>query len=222
MTLNITVVTDQGIYQSADMRMFDSTIGRLSDECEHVTPQIIRCRTWHATICFAGVGRTHDVAVGPWLAEQLRSIEPNQRLPALIDRLLGADSWLSGVAMDRSALTFTVGAFVEERPVYLLVTNQEDLSRERSDPPARRLSVFEARPTSARTYVSGRKSAIFREMRWRLRCAGKGAEGIDGVFTALVKANAAAARRIRTVSPMCFTSYISSAGDVSKVVPGEA
>jgi hypothetical protein len=221
MTLNITVITDQGIYQSADLRTFDCTIGRLSDECERVKPQIIRCHTWHATICFAGVGKTPDVAVGAWLAGQLRCVEFDQGLPALIDRLLGAESWLSRVAVDRSALTFTIGAFVKGRPAYLLVTNQEDLSRERPDAPARRLSVFEARPTSARTFVSGRKSAIFRATRWRLRCAGKGAEGIDGVFTALVQANAAAARRIRSVSPLCFTSYISIAGDVCQVVPGE-
>jgi hypothetical protein len=221
-TLNITVVTDQGIYQSADLRMFDSTVGRLSDECERVRPQIIRCRAWHATICFAGVGKTPDVTVGPWLAEQLSCIEFNQGLPALIDRLLGAESWLSRVAVERSALTFTIGAFVEGCPAYLLVTNQEDLSRERADPPTRRLSVFEARPTSARTFVSGRKSAIIRERRWRLRCAAKGSESIEGVFTALVQANAAAARRIRSVSPLCFTSYVSSAGDVCQVVPGES
>lgn len=157
--------------------------------------------------------------VDRWLAEQLEAIALVDPLQVLIDRLLTADSWLAQVSPDRGRLTFTIGAIVEEKPIYILVTNQEDLSRHDRTSAAlrKRLSVFEMRPTTARTFISGQKATVYREIRWRLRCAAQHDDNIERVFDTLVKENLSAARRNPMVSPRCRMSFISFAGDLSKV-----
>ena len=86
MTLNITVATPRCIYQSADYRLLDSTSGQLTDfDIQKIV--LTNNFRWTATICFAGVGRTHRVDVGTWLAERIAIIQPDDPLERLFEEL---------------------------------------------------------------------------------------------------------------------------------------
>src|SRR5919108_4823755 len=107
MTLNITVVTRRCIYQSADYRLKDWTTGQLSDfETQKIV--LVNAFRWNATVCFAGVGRTHSLNVGEWLAECVTAIQFNDPFDRLLDELLKAKSWLSTVPPPYDRHSFSV------------------------------------------------------------------------------------------------------------------
>jgi len=67
MTLNITVTTDRCMYQSADYRLLNLTTKKAFDfETQKIIP--VNAFGWNATVCFAGVGRTHNIDVSEWLS----------------------------------------------------------------------------------------------------------------------------------------------------------
>jgi hypothetical protein len=125
MTLNITVATPRCIFQSADYRLLDWATGQLTDfETEKIVLLTNNFR-WNATICFAGVGRTHRVDVGNWLARCVAAIQPDDPLERLLGQLQTADEWLAEVPPPQNRHSFSVGAFVGGRPVFALVSNFE-------------------------------------------------------------------------------------------------
>ncbi len=63
MTLNITVATDQRIYQCADYRFTDVVTGRHYDDARNQKLFVAAGYMWLATVCFNGVGRTATVEV---------------------------------------------------------------------------------------------------------------------------------------------------------------
>src|SRR5262245_6579257 len=108
MTLNITVVTPRCIFQSVDFRVTDIRTGKWVDfETQKLT--LVNAFRWSATVCFSGVGRTHQLNVGEWLAERVAAIDPAGTFEDLIDELLKADAWLASVQAPHNRHSFSVG-----------------------------------------------------------------------------------------------------------------
>ena len=159
MTLNLTVTTPRCIYQSADFRLRDWTTGDLRDfETQKIV--LVTKSRWTATVCFAGVGRTHKVNVGDWLAERIAAIESDDPFERLLDELLTANVWLSGASIPDKRHSFSVGAFVGVEPVFALVSNFETLAEPPAPSARSQLTVSQMRPSEPKTFVAGQQQEV--------------------------------------------------------------
>jgi Tetratricopeptide repeat len=218
MTLNITVVTHRCIYQSADYRLKDWTTGKFFDfETQKII--LVNGSSWNATVCFAGVGRTHSLDVGEWLAERVAAIQFNDPFDRLIDELLTAESWLLTVPpLHDSRHSFSVGAFIGSEPVFVLISNfQQPFDPDDAPTASAHLSVYRMRPTKPTTYVSGSgKLVVTRPVRRRLEQLAARDPEPQRMYSALAEVNRAAADRKEvknTVSRACFTTHVRLTGD---------
>jgi Flp pilus assembly protein TadD len=212
MTLNLTVTTPSCIYQSADYRLTNT---KTRERCDFKTQKIVlvNASRWNATVCFAGVGRTHNLDVGEWLAERVAAIQFHDPFERLLDELLKAKSWLSTVPPPDDRHSFSVGAFVGSEPVFVLVSNFEQPFGTVSPTASANLSAYQLRPTKPTTYVSGARSAVTRAERRQLeRLAARDPEP-QRMYSALARANHAAADRSNGVSQGCFTAHVRLTGD---------
>ena len=80
MTLNITVTTDRCIYQSADYRLYDANAHTVKDFWAHQKIFLVTAATWHASVCFNGVGKFNLLYVSEWLGERLAQTEDPRSL----------------------------------------------------------------------------------------------------------------------------------------------
>jgi Flp pilus assembly protein TadD len=212
MTLNLTVTTRRCIYQSADYRLLDLRTGKL---CDFETQKIVIVNTfrWSATVCFAGVGRAHNLDVSEWLADRVTSIQPDDPFERLLDELLKANDWLSTVSAPHNRHSFSVGAFVGSEPVFALVSNFEQPSGLAAATASASLSVFMVRPTKPRTFVAGQKQAVTRSERRRLAALAARDPDSQRMYSALADVNRDAATRTTLVSPACFTAHVRLTGE---------
>lgn len=97
MTLNITITTKRRIYQCADFRLTDFRTGETRDFGANQKIHLVSRAGWHALVCFFGVGSTPGFLVGDWLAKQLGSIQYQDTLDVLLQKLREADAWLRSI-----------------------------------------------------------------------------------------------------------------------------
>jgi len=212
MTLNITVTTRRCIYQSADYRLMDLKTGKTFDfKTQKIV--LVNAYKWTATVCFAGVGRTHRLDVGEWLAERVAAIQPNDPFARLLDELLTADKWLSVVSAPDNRHSFSVGAFVGSEPMFALVSNFEQPSGLAARTASAKLSVFKLRPTKPNTFVSGQKQAVSRAARRRLAALAARDPDPQRMHSALAEVNRDVALLTELVSPACFTAHVRLTGE---------
>lgn len=212
MTLNITVATRRCIYQSADYRLLDLRTGTTTDfDTQKIV--LINAFTWSAIVCFAGVGRTHELDVGEWLAERVGAIQANDSFARLFEELLKANDWLSAVPAPHNRHSFSVGAFVGSDPVFALVSNFEQPSGLSAPTASPSLSVFEVRPTKPKTFVSGQKQAVSRPARRRLTALAARDLEPQRMYSALAEVNRDVAMQTPLVSPACFTAHVRLTGE---------
>ena len=219
MTLNITVATPRCIYQCADYRLLDWTTGQLTD---FDTQKIVLTNNsrWTATICFAGVGRTHRVDVGQWLAEVVAGIQSDDPFERLLERLQSADEWLAEVPPPRNRHSFSVGAFVGGQAHFALVSNFETINAPPLSVARGRLSVSLLRPGIASTFVSGDVGALSRPERRQLSKLVAADPKPQRVYEAMASLNRAASGRSQLISPACFTTHVRLTGEGGGTVHG--
>jgi Flp pilus assembly protein TadD len=211
MTLNLTVTTPRCIYQSADYRLLDWTTGKLSDfETQKIV--LVNRFHWTASVCFAGVGRTHKVNVGEWLAEHIAAIRHDDPFERLLNELLTADEWLSDVSAPNNRHTFSVGAFVGIEPVFALVSNFETLSGPPAATANARLSVSELRPAEPRTFVAGQAQAVSPLQRQRLAALAAEDPDPQEMYAAMAEVNRFVAAQNDRISKACFTTHLNLTG----------
>jgi len=212
LTLNLTVTTYRCIYQSADYRLTDLQTGATTDfETQKII--LVNAFRWSATVCFAGVGRTHDVDVSDWLADRVGSIQPDDPFDRLLDELLKANEWLPTVPRPHNRHSFSVGAYVGSEPIFALVSNFEQPSGLAAATASASLSVFKVRPTKPRTFVAGQKRAVTRPERRRLAALAARDPDPQRMYSALSEVNRGAAARTTLVSPACFTAHVRLTGE---------
>ncbi len=208
MTLNITVVTNRRIFQSADYRLTTASGG-----CEDFrTRKILLIARWHwyATVCFSGVGRTETTDMSVWLAERIDEIGPRDPFERLLDQLVSAETVLSTVADKRHS--FSVGAFVNYSPLFVLVSNFERPGYKQVSTATSGFSVYERQPPFV--MVSGQRALSRADQRHLLNLARRATE-TDEIFLELAAANRKAAVSNKYISPECFTTQLTSTGTAS-------
>lgn len=212
MTLNITVLTSNGIYQSADYRLTDLQTNKTIDfQTQKIF--VVNAFYWSATVCFTGVGRTDKMEVHEWLSDQLGLIEKDDPFERLIDELLKADNWLSRVQPPHNKHSFSVGAFLGIEPVFVLISNFEEPSGQQHTRASKQLSVFKVRVNGPKVIVPGQKLAVTRLERKRLRALAAQNPTPEQMHSLLAEVNRNAAMRVKNISPACFTTCLQITGD---------
>jgi Tfp pilus assembly protein PilF len=212
MTLNITVVTEKRIYQSADYRLTDLLTGRKYDDARNQKIFVAAGDMWLATVCFNGVGRTADFEVSPWLSDVCSSTTREESLDAFLARLQSADSWLSNAAPRNRRHSFIVAGFAGRTAIISLVSNYERFDRPPAVDGARRLTIHQLRPSRPQAFISGQRKRDRWPRRRALAALAQETTDVERVFTALARANREVAKHNEFVSPSCFTTYVQRTG----------
>src|SRR5579871_1559460 len=127
MTLNITVVTGESAYQSADFQLWDvnKNIARAYPSQKSV---IAQGSGWTALIAFAGIGSVDRLDVGNWLARVVNGITRDASFEDLLQSLKRAESWLRAIPSSfDSRHTFSIAGFIGVQPVMAMVSNFQSL-----------------------------------------------------------------------------------------------
>jgi Tfp pilus assembly protein PilF len=218
-SLNITVVSREIIYQSGDFRLSDRRGKPLILEAQKQIP--ITRFGWSAVVAFVGVGSVDNLKVANWLIERIAAIPQSADFDALIAVLLSADEWLKRVELKWRFHTFSVGAFVGHHPLFAMVSNFEAVHTMPSRVVRPRLRATYLRPRRERVLVTGRPATVSRLERQSLVGLLRASETPEAVMNALARVNAAAHTRDRNaISPHCFTSYVRHTGEGGGMIHG--
>jgi Flp pilus assembly protein TadD len=219
LTLIITHLTRRRIFQSGDFRLTDPRTGDIFDY--KAQKQIIVQRFgWTALIGFCGVAHTGREPVPEWIVRQLQAIPQDGSFKQLLRRLRAAEVWLAGFNPRFRPLTFSIGAFVDFRPTFVLMSNFEAIG----EPPRRlpvdypaALRVGTLTPRRSQLLLSGRPNAVSRnDRRWLLRvlpCSSP-----EQGYAALAEVNRRASVADPGVGAACFTSHVMALGDMGGTV----
>jgi hypothetical protein len=131
-TLIITYVSPRRIFQCGDFRL---TGGARTIDYRAQKQIIVQRFRWTALVGFCGAAHTGKEYVPVWIVDRLRETRPNAPFEELVDGLASAESWLRKKPGMHRALSFSIGAFVDHEPLFVLISNFEFLDR----PPASRL-----------------------------------------------------------------------------------
>ncbi len=218
-SLNITVVSREVIYQAGDFRLSDRRGKPLTLEAQKQIP--ITRFGWSAVVAFVGVGSVDSLKVSDWLTERTGAIPNSASFDALIAVLLSADEWLKRVELKHRFHTFSVGAFVGHRPLFAMISNFEAVHALPSRVVRPRLRATYLRPRRGRVLVTGRPAAVLRLERQSLIGLLRAKAAPEDVMNALARVNVTAHTRDRNaISPHCFTSFVRHTGEGGGMIHG--
>jgi hypothetical protein len=214
MTLNITVVARDIVYQCSDFRLssYDGRAGKYVPLDRYSQKQVfITTFDWTATVTFTGIGLTPRVDVADWLSQFAAECSPDAQLSDLSQYLLSGESWLSTVRTDDKRHTFVAAGFIGDRPFLMVVSNYQDVYGVSQARAGAKLQATYAYPTSVKpsVLVTGRSEAVSKETRLELRRRVRAAAARGVMHDYLAEINAAVALSPKaegTVSPECFTA----------------
>jgi hypothetical protein len=212
MTLNITVLTPEAIYQSADFRLTNADTHALITDASRKLISL-QYSDWDGLVTYTGVGRWQGRDVSQWIADWVSGVDdatPDwmaNRIAERGDQLLDEVCARTG---SRFRHTFALAAFVNGRVRGYLISNFEN---GRSRPRAgadRRLHVTPlvlSTHRRSRAVVTGASNAVTRLQRRQLeRIAAAHPGDGDRIRRALERINAAASQTPQAgglISPEC-------------------
>ncbi|MBI3750549.1 MAG: hypothetical protein HY263_02680, partial [Chloroflexi bacterium] len=211
MTLTISLVTPDTLYQSSDFCLTDPITGEPIIDRGHKSAHVTHF-DWAALVAFAGIARTTQVDVSTWLGDQILSLSREATVATLISRLSAAGEWLRPLPLEHRAITFSVLAFERGQPSLTIVTNVDRLSGIHDPMPSRDLRVETTRPSRPKVFVTGYVNPFPRQGRRQLEhLSGKSP---DRVSRALAEVNARASDALlgKFVSRSCAVSYLERSG----------
>jgi hypothetical protein len=173
MTLNITLLTERAIYQSADFRLTNADTGKIITDAsiKLVTLQYFQ---WDGFVTYTGVGRWHGRDVSDWLVRWLTGLEnasPQDVARRRIkERATGLLNEIERLTRRRPKHTFALAAFCHNRPHVWVISNFENCAGRSSPRPSSEFSIdvkqLAAKPIAVVTGWG--KKAVSREARRRL------------------------------------------------------
>ena len=220
MTLTISIVTPRTIYQCADFRLLHWGSNQLFDfDTQKVV--LASARDWTATICFAGVGRTPTVDVSTWLAERIATLDDDGTFDTLLAELAAANVWLGPLPADRRRHSFSVGAFVQGKPTFALVSNFEALDGSRRNTASSGLTIERRSVVKPFLFLSGQTDAVLPFERKQLVRVAQKRKEVREVYDLMGRVNRLAANRSRLVSPNCFMTHVNLTGKAGGQLYGD-
>jgi hypothetical protein len=217
MTLLITVVSRQGLWQASDHRLTRDGDAVDDASMKHVR---IQAEDGKALIAYAGIGRVRDTHISDWVRKVLRGasrpIEDHLAvLKAAADREL-----IPWCRRHNGAHVFSVAAFKNNRPVWYVITNARRRGPGDSFHVLRgdlendgRLIHAEGTGIAALSKIASSPDLIHGIIRRRKTKASLGSE-ISGVLATLIRQASQAVESNNTVSPKSVVSYLKSPADV--------
>jgi hypothetical protein len=122
MTLNLTIVSTWGIWQSSDHRLRDTVTGKLVDDYS-IKQVSFRCPDGAALLAYAGVGRVESLDISDWLRETLRG-QTRTLDQTFIQIRENATRDLAPRLRTHNILhMFSIGAFLMGRPWAIQIRN---------------------------------------------------------------------------------------------------
>jgi hypothetical protein len=129
-TLNITVLARERIYQCADLRLTDAATGRLVTDSSNKVVALRYHTGFFGFVTYTGVGRWAGKDTSEWIVQWLAGTH-GMDLQAVVDRIgERAGRWLNEVARrtgKRSPHTFVVAAFEKGTASVHVVSNFEEV-----------------------------------------------------------------------------------------------
>lgn len=127
MTLNITLLTERAIYQSADFRLTNADTGAIITDASTklVTLQYFE---WDGFVTYTGVGRWRSRDLSKWLVEWLTGLHdasPHELAQRIEERATGLLNEISRSTRVRHFHTFVLAAFWHDRPHIWVISNFE-------------------------------------------------------------------------------------------------
>jgi hypothetical protein len=123
-TLNITVLARDAIYQSADYRLFDPKTNRPYDDDPSTKSVISWSLAWTGFITYTGVGRVGDRHTSDFVAEWLTAAN-NESFDEVVDRIRrAAAAWIRQYARGYGH-SFVVAGFIDGVATAALISNFE-------------------------------------------------------------------------------------------------
>jgi tetratricopeptide (TPR) repeat protein len=221
MTLIITHVSQRRIFQSGDFRLTDYRTGALIDYWAQ-KQIIVQRQKWNALVGFCGIAHTGKEYVPDWIVARLDELALDAPFEDLVSQLSSAEAWLARANHRYRALTFSVGAFVETKPTFVLISNYEAIGR-----PPQPLDTFPSalvstqfHPKKRQLFLAGRPNAVSDTDRARLRAVFRRRIEPEQGYAALADVNARAATLDTTVGSACFTSHATALGAFGGTVHG--
>jgi hypothetical protein len=213
-TLNITLVSAQAIYQCSDFRasVFDRATGTYRVKDDTTQKQVfLGTFRWNATVTFTGVASTSRIRVADWLAEQTRPMKGHVPFADLPKALAGAETWLRGVPAAIKAHTFVVAGYSSVDPIVALVSNFETVTGQQHPNPLHKVITTQFRPRNPQLIVTGAKAALAAEDRvllLRRMRAEASADDMHALLADVIQRAACSAAAKNTISETCFTSHL--------------
>jgi uncharacterized membrane protein len=228
MTLLITLVTPQTIYQSADFRLTDLNTGRLiTDESSKLIS--LQYKGWQGFVAYTGIGgwkgrHTRDFII-EWL-DGFQATSPRE----VADRISSkGTAWLSEIEKalgKRPPHTFVVTAFDNREPLVAVTSNFENAYETYSKYPATELTTTVRQfGNGAGVVVCGCKQAVERQSRNLLkRVASEAQDDPARLRILLERINAESAKSPRAtnlISPNCSVMSFRADGQGAGIVDGK-
>jgi hypothetical protein len=199
MTLNMTLLTPDAIYQSADFQLTDGDTGDplLTESMKLVT---VHYPQWEGFITYTGVGRWRKRDTAEWIVDWLTGLA-DASPEAVLDRLRekGTDFVRAIEKAPRGRRhrhTFVFAAFVDRRPRVATISNFEQ-STGRSEPSPRAELSVDSREMHRRPFLlvtgSGRRAVSRPSRRLLERVARRSDASPARIRNALTQMNAEAA-----------------------------
>jgi hypothetical protein len=172
MTLNLTLLTAEAIYQCADFRLTDGD-SRLPLDNPSMKLVTVHYSEWEGFVTYTGVGRWRGRDTSEWIVDWLTGMQeasPDEVIERIREE--GTD-FLRTIERApggrRYSHTFVLAAFVDGEPLVATISNFEKCSGLSDDVPAAELAVdtrvLGRRPT---LLVTGQKAAVPRASKRRL------------------------------------------------------
>jgi hypothetical protein len=216
MTLNLTLLTADAIYQSADFQLTD---GNTNEPIHIESMKIVTVHypSWEGFVTYTGVGRWKGRDTAEWIVEWLTRLEdasPDEVAERLRQR---GTNFIRGIELApggrRHRHTFIFASFMNGKPRVATISNFEDCVGRTGESPSAELQV-DSREMGKQPFllVTGQKRAIRRAFRRELeRAAGRPDTSPARIRNALMQMNADAAESTEaagTVSVGCsVTSF---------------
>jgi hypothetical protein len=200
MTLNITVLTPDVIYQSADFRLADADTRALITDASRKLISL-QYSNWDGLITYTGLGRWRNRDVSQWIVDWVTGV--NDATPDwMATRIAERGDLLLDEVLARTGTrfrhTFVLAAFVAGRVHAYLISNFEDgRSRPRAvaDPRLQVIPLVLSTHRRSRVVVTGASPAVTRVQRRQLERVAAAHPGDGGrIRRALESFNAAAAK----------------------------
>lgn len=225
MTLNITLLAEEMIYQSADFRLTDANTGGLiTDSSSKLV--VVGGFNLQGFVTYTGVGQWKAKSTADWITEWLtgHDVAPDEVAERIRQK---GTSWLKRIeraTKSRQRHSFVIAAFPNGRPTAWVISNFESVAGiEAAFPePALRVSrlSFRGKP---RVLITGQKPSVDRNARRRLEHLSAGPSDPPRIRRVLTEMNEAAAIHPRsrgTISAACLVvSFLSDGSGFAQVSP---